>query len=163
MESYSRFLIQFLYGFQNTLFNIETFVFSTRLHRITAILRSRGLETAMERISQSVRDWSGGTNIGACLKVFNRRFASGLLYGKSILLIISDGWDLGDETILREEMARLQKSAHHLIWLNPLLGGPGYTPVCLGMRTALPFVDQFLPIHNLDSLIKLGQALIRIH
>jgi len=162
MERYSRFLIQFIYSLQNALDSMQTFVFSTRLSRITAILRSRGFEKALGRISRSVHDWSGGTQIGACLKAFNRRYASTFLYGKTILIIISDGWDCGDEHLLRQEMARLRKKAYHVIWLNPLLANPPYRPTCMGMRTALPFVDQFFPLHNLDSLIKLGQALAKI-
>ena len=163
MEGYSRFLIQFLYGLQNALYSMETFVFSTRLSRITAVLRREGYEKALRRISQNVLDWSGGTNIGGCLREFNRRYASTLLYRKTIVIIISDGWDRGEEDFLRAEMERLRKKAYHIIWLNPLLSSPQYQPICKGMRTALPFLDQFLPLHNLDSLIKLGQALYRIN
>lgn len=163
MESYSRFLIQFLYGLQNALYNMETFVFSTHLSRITAILRREGYEKALKRISHSVLDWSGGTNIGGCFGAFNRRYASTLLYRKTILIIVSDGWDRGDERFLKKELERLRKKAYHIIWLNPLLGSPHYQPICKGMRTALPFLDQFLPLHNLESLIKLGQALCRVN
>jgi len=163
MESYSRFLIQFLYGLQNALYNMETFVFSTRLSRITPVLRREGYEKALGKISQNVLDWSGGTNIGGCFGEFNRRYASTLLYRKTILIVISDGWDRGDERFLRKELERLRKKAYHIIWLNPLLGSPQYQPICKGMRTALPFLDQFLPLHNLESLIKLGQALYRIN
>ena len=163
MESYSRFLIQFLYGLQNALYGMETFVFSTRLSRITTILRREGFEKTLDNISRTVLDWSGGTNIGECLSTFNRRYASTLLYRKTIVIVISDGWDRGDENFLRKEMERLRKKAYHIIWLNPLLSSPQYQPTCIGMRTALPFLDQFLPVHNLDSLIKLGQALYRIN
>jgi uncharacterized protein with von Willebrand factor type A (vWA) domain len=163
MESYSRFLIQFLYGLQNALYNMETFVFSTRLSRITPVLRRDGYEKALNKISQNVLDWSGGTNIGGCLREFNRRYGSTLLYRKTIVVMISDGWDRGEEDFLRAEMERLRKKAYHIIWLNPLLSSPQYEPICKGMRTALPFLDQFLPLHNLDSLIKLGQALYRIN
>jgi len=163
MEGYSRFLIQFLYGLQNALYSMETFVFSTRLSRITAVLRREGYEKALRRISQNVLDWSGGTNIGGCLREFNRRYASTLLYRKTIVIIISDGWDRGEEHFLKAEMERLRKKAYHIIWLNPLLSSPQYQPICKGMRTALPFLDQFLPLHNLDTLMKLGQALYRIN
>ncbi len=162
MEMYSRFLIQFLYGLQKSLYNMETFVFSTRLSRVTAILRNREYEKALARISKSVHDWSGGTKIGDCLYTFNRKHAPTVLYGKTVVIIISDGWDCGAEDRLREEMARLRKYAHHIIWLNPLLSNPQYEPACMGMRTSLPFLDQFLPLYNLDSLVKLGHALARI-
>lgn len=163
MEMYSRFLIQFLYGLQKSLYNMETFVFSTRLSRVTAILKNREYEKALARISESVHDWSGGTRIGDCLHTFNRKYAPTALYGKTVVIIISDGWDCGEEQRLREEMTRLKKYAHHIIWLSPLLSNPQYEPTCMGMRTALPFLDQFLPLYNLDSLIKLGHALARIN
>jgi uncharacterized protein with von Willebrand factor type A (vWA) domain len=163
MECYSRFLIQFLYGLQNSLGHVETFVFSTRLSRITSILRKNGFEKVLDKISRTVLDWSGGTKIGECLRAFNRRYASTLLYQKTIVIIISDGWDRGDEHLLRDEMERLRKKAYYIIWLNPLLGSPQYQPVCKGMSTALPFLDQFLPLHNLRSLIQLGQTLCRIY
>lgn len=162
METYSRFLIQFLYGFQKSLYSLETFVFSTRLSRITTILRKERFEKALEKISQTVLDWSGGTNIGACLWAFNSQYASRLLYRKTIVILISDGWDRGDENLLRDEMKRLRKRAFYIIWLNPLLGSPQYKPMCIGMKTALPFLDQFLPFYNLDSLIKLERVLYRI-
>jgi uncharacterized protein len=162
MEMYSRFLIQFLYGLQKSLYNMETFVFSTRLSRVTALLKNREYEKALARISKSVHDWSGGTRIGDCLHTFNRKYAPTALYGKTVVIIISDGWDCGEEERLRKEMARLKKYAHHIIWLNPLLSNPQYEPACMGMRTSLPFLDQFLPLYNLNSLAKLGQALARI-
>ena len=162
MEIYSRFLIQFLYGLQKSLFNMETFLFSTRLDRVTPILKRRKYENAIARISHSVHDWAGGTKIGDCLHTFNRKYASTVLHGKTVVIIISDGWDCGEEDILREEMARLRKYSHHVIWLNPLMANPQYEPVCMGMRTVLPFLDQFLPLYNLDSLTRLGRALEKI-
>ena len=162
MECYSRFLIQFLYALQNSLGNVETFVFSTRLSRLTPILKRKGFEEALKKISRMVLDWSGGTDIGGCLMVFNRKYAPTLLYWKSIVIIISDGWDRGDENLLREEMKRLKKKAHRIIWLNPLLGSSKYQPICKGMKTALPFLDQFLPVHNLKSIVHLGEVLHRI-
>ena len=161
MEAYSRFLIQFLFGLQKSLSSLETFVFSTRLSRVTAILKHREYEKALARISKSVHDWSGGTKIGDCLYMFNRKYAPTALYGKTVI-IISDGWDCGEEERLRQEMARLKKYAHHIIWLNPLLSNPQYEPACMGMRTSLPYLDQFLPLYNLESLANLGHALARI-
>jgi len=163
MERYSRFLIQFLYGLQQrTQGKVETFVFSTRLTRITHILHRENFEKALVKISQTVVDWSGGTKIGESLKIFNRKYSASVIDRKTIVMIISDGWDRGDEITLQEEMERLKQNAYHVIWLNPLLGSTAYEPTCKGMITALPYVDQFLPIHNLNSLIELGQTLYRI-
>ncbi len=163
MERYSRFLIQFLYGLQQrTQGKVETFVFSTRLTRITHILHRMNFEKALTKISQTVVDWSGGTKIGESTKIFNRKYSPSVIDRKTIVMIISDGWDRGDEVTLREEMERLRQNAYHVIWLNPLLGSSSYEPSCKGMVTALPYVDQFLPINNLNSLIDLGQTLYRI-
>ncbi|HEX3271093.1 MAG TPA: VWA domain-containing protein, partial [Ktedonobacterales bacterium] len=102
---------------------------------------------------------SGGTRIGESLRTFNRRWSRRVLGRGAAVLIISDGWDRGDVRILGEEMARLQRNCHRLIWLNPLLGLEDYRPVTAGMRAALPYIDSFLPANNLDSLIALGKAL----
>ena len=162
MEGYSRFLVQFFYGLQNSLSEVETFVFSTRLSRLTTVLRKKGFEKALEKIAQEVLHWGGGTNIGECLRRFNRQNAPTLLYHRTIVIIVSDGWDRGDDNLLREEMKKLRKKAYRIIWLNPRLCSPHYQPTCKGMKTALPFLDQFLPLHNLDSLINLGEVLYRI-
>lgn len=163
MERYSRFLVQFLYGLQRFVDSIETFVFSTRLSRISATLRrGRSFAKALDAVSKSIVDWSGGTRIGECLGTFNRAYAPMLFGKKTIAIIISDGWDRGDAALLRTEMGRLRRNAHYLIWLNPLLGSPRYKPSCIGMKTALPFLDQFLPFYNVESLIRLGHVLYRI-
>lgn len=163
MERYSRFLVQFLYGLQKSVDTIETFVFSTRLSRISgALRRGRTFDQALHNVSRSVVDWSGGTRIGDCLAAFNRSYAPMLFSRKSIVLVISDGWDRGDAGILRKEMSKLRKNAYHLIWLSPLLGSPQYKPSCIGMKTALPFLDQFLPFYNLESLGRLGDLIHQI-
>jgi hypothetical protein len=161
MDVYSRFLIQFLYGLQNGLRGVETIVFSTRLTRITPLLRRRNVTAALDLIAEKVHDWSGGTKIGACLRVFNDLWAPRLVHSKTLVIIISDGWDTGDADILEAEMARLKARAFQLIWLNPLLGSPSYQPLCKGMHTALPYVDDFMPVHNVESLRKLGAHLAR--
>jgi len=163
MEVYSRFLVQFFYGLQNSLRSgVETFVFSTRLSRITRILRKEGFEKALEKISRDVPHWGGGTNIGGCLREFNRQNAPSFLYRRTIVIIVSDGWDRGESSLLQEEMKKLRKKAYQIIWLNPLLGNPNYHHTTKGMKIALPFLDQFLSLHNLDSLIHLGEVLYRI-
>ncbi len=159
MDYYSRFLLHFIYGMQRELRGIETLVFSTRLTRITNLLRRRGLDEGLRELARRVHDWSGGTNIGACLHTFNHQLARKLIGPKTITLIMSDGWDRGDPQVLSEEMARLSRQSYRLIWLNPLLGSPNYQPICQGMQAALPYMDYFLPVHNLESLIALGKML----
>ena len=104
-------------------------------------------------------DWAGGTRIGEAVKTFNYTWARRTLGSGPIVLIISDGWDRGEPELLSREMSRLQRSCHRLIWLNPLLGSPNYQPLTQGIRAALPYVDDFLPVHNLSSLESLARHL----
>lgn len=162
MERYARLLIQFAHALRTGLGQVESFVFGTRLTRITRQLRHADLDTALEAVSQQVCDWSGGTRIGAAIKQFNFRWGRRVLSNGPVVLLISDGWDRGEPALLAREMDRLQRSCHRLIWLNPLLGRPGYAPLTVGMQAALPFVDDFLPVHNLASLEQLGQHLAQL-
>ena len=159
MDCYSRFLIQFIYGLKRELKNVEVAVFSTRLTVISHLLRTRSVEASLAEVSRSVQDWAGGTDIGKSLREFNERFSREMLRSNSILVIVSDGWDRGDAELMRREMERLRRRACKVIWLNPLLGSPGYQPLCLGMKTALPYLDYFLPAHNLQSLVELAKTL----
>ena len=160
MERYTRLLLLFLYALARGLDGrIEAFLFGTRLTRVTRELEGRDPAEALARVARTVADWSGGTRIGETLAEFNLRWARRVLGQGAVVLFISDGWDRGDPAALGTEMARLQRSAHRLIWLNPLLGAPDYEPLARGMRTALPFVDDFLPVHNLASLEGLGRHL----
>ncbi|HLZ24748.1 MAG TPA: VWA domain-containing protein [Ktedonobacterales bacterium] len=159
MSLYSRLLLHFVHTVSNGLSNVETFVFATRLTRITRQLARRDVDAAIHDVTKTVQDWSGGTRIGDSLRAFNYRWARRVLGRGAVVLIISDGWDRGDVRILGEEMARLQRNCHRLIWLNPLLGQHDYRPITAGMRTALPYIDDFLPANNLDSLFALGRAL----
>ncbi|MGQ9500483.1 MAG: vWA domain-containing protein [Anaerolineae bacterium] len=152
MERYSRLFLHFMYAIRQSSKHIEAFVFGTRLTRITPALRYRNVEAALKEVSQEVVDWSGGTRIGESLKTFNYRWSRRVLRNGAIVIIISDGWDRGDIALLRHEMDRLQRSCHRLIWLNPLAGAPHYQPLVRGMQAALPYVDEFLPLHNLESL-----------
>lgn len=162
MSLYSRLLLHFIHTISNGLLSVEAFVFGTRLTRITRQLKRRDVDDAVRDVSKSVQDWSGGTRIGDALHHFNRQWARRVLGRGAVVLIISDGWDRGDSGILDVEMDRLQHSCHRLIWLNPLLGSPDYRPLTVGMKTALPYIDNFLPAHNLDSLINLGNLLSTI-
>ncbi|MEI7771922.1 MAG: VWA domain-containing protein [Chloroflexales bacterium] len=162
MERYSRILLQFVHAVSSRLGEVESFVFGTRLTRITRQLRHRDIDDSIDAVTRHVRDWSGGTRIGDAVREFNYRWGRRVLGRGPVVLLISDGWDRGDPQVLSHEMDRLQRSCHRLIWLNPLLGSPGYEPLTLGMRAALPFVDDFLPVHNLVSLEQLGQRLSTI-
>ncbi|MCC6629162.1 MAG: VWA domain-containing protein [Chloroflexi bacterium] len=162
MDRYSRLLLQFLYTVHRGAEKVEAFVFGTRLTRITRQLRNRDVDTAIEQVSKIVEDWSGGTRIGESLAMFNRRWARRVLGQGAIVVIISDGWDRGDPAVLRKEMEHLQRLTHRLIWMNPLLGMEGYQPITQGLQAALPYVDDFIPAHNLDSLEELGHLLDRV-
>ena len=163
MERYTRLLLQFIYSLSEGLDQrVEAFVFSTRLTRITRQLRGRELDHALREVSRAVQDWSGGTRIGDARKAFNFEWGRRVLGGGAVVVLISDGWDRGEAGVLRGEMARLQRSSHRFIWLNPLLGSPDYEPLTRGMQTALPFIDDFLPVHNLASLEDLADKLANI-
>ena len=160
MERYTRLLLNFTYALKSASTRVEVFVFATRLTRITRLLRSHDVDAALNRVMASVDDWSGGTRIGEAIETFNRRYARRVLGHGATVAIISDGWDRGDADQMRIAIARLQRSCHRLIWMNPLMGAPGYEPLTLGLQAALPFVDDFLPAHNLANLEALGALLL---
>jgi uncharacterized protein with von Willebrand factor type A (vWA) domain len=162
MERYSRILLKFIYVISNGLENVEAFVFGTRLTRITRQLWDRDIDSALDQVTASVKDWAGGTRIGEALKSFNYEWGRRVLGQGAIVLIISDGWDRGDVDLLSHEMNRLQLSCQRLIWLNPLLGSDNYEPLTRGIQAALPYIDDFLPVHNLASLRQLGSLLERL-
>jgi uncharacterized protein with von Willebrand factor type A (vWA) domain len=161
MERYSRMLLHFVHALTHGLMDtqVEAFVFGTRLTRISRHLRYKDVDESLDELGQVVRDWSGGTRIGEALRTFNFQWARRVLGGGAVVLIISDGWDRGDAQLLAKEIARLQRAAYRLIWLNPLLGSNDYQPVQRGMATVMPCVDDFLPVHNLVSLEQLAQTL----
>ena len=158
MERYSRLLMIFAHAIARRE-DLEAFVFSTRLTRITRLLRHRDLDRALDSVSKGVHDFSGGTRIGDALGDFNRRWARRVLGHGAVVIIISDGWDRGDPVRLTSELIHLRRSAHRLIWLNPLLGSEGYQPLTRGMAAALPHCDDFLAAHNLAALEDLGRLL----
>lgn len=159
MERYSRILLQFVHAVTAGVGEVESFVFGTRLTRITRQLRHRDIDDAVDSVSKHVVDWSGGTRIGDAVREFNFRWGRRVLGRGPVVLLISDGWDRGEPELLSRELDRLQRSCHRLIWLNPLLGTPGYQPLTLGMQAALPHIDDFLPVHNLVSLEQLAERL----
>jgi uncharacterized protein with von Willebrand factor type A (vWA) domain len=159
MEPYTRMLLLLAHAMSSGERRVEVFLFSTQLTRVTRHFAETRVEAAMEKVRDAVRDWSGGTRIGDAVRRFNADWARRVLRHGPVVLFISDGWDLGDPELLRREIARLQRSSFRLIWLNPLLGSPGYEPLTRGMRAALPFVDDFLPVHDMSSLESLAARL----
>ena len=151
MDGYSRLLLQFIYGLQNSFAKVETFAFSTSLSRITGYLKNKTYQRALERLSSKVHGWSGGTRIGASLATFNAEWLR-RIDRRTIVLILSDGWDIGEPEQLVEELSQLKRRAGRVIWLNPLLGSASYQPVTRGMQAALPFINVFAPAHDLPSL-----------
>ena len=165
MSRYSRMLLHFahLLGLRpgRTLPRVETFVFGTRLTRITPWLRQRDPDVAVARVTAGVQDWSGGTRITESLRDFNPRWARRVLGSRATVLLVTDGLEHGPTEALTFEMDRLHKSCHRLLWLNPLLRFARFEPRAAGIRAMLPHVDGFLPAHNLDSLERLLKVLAR--
>ncbi len=159
MDLYSRFLLQFLFAMQNVFGRVETFTFSTRLTRVTEHLRGRSYRQVLRRLEE-VRDWSGGTKIGESLAEFGREW-SHLLDRRTIVIVLSDGWDTGEPEVLAAALLRIKRRAGRLVWLNPLLGNPSYEPLTRGMAAALPLLDEFAPAHNLAALRDLARTLGR--
>jgi uncharacterized protein len=159
MDIYSRFLVQFIYALQSAISRVESFLFSTQLTRVTDALSQGDIRQALVEASRQVPDWSGGTKIGASLRTFNETYGRRLLDARTIVVICSDGWDTGDLDVLTSAMRWLRSRAGKVIWLNPLLGSPGYEPVTQGMSAALPFVDVFASAHNIKSLRELERHL----
>ena len=161
MERYSRMLLHFVHALTGggRLGRVESFAFATRLTRITRQLVTRKAEVAVPRLPRTIADFGGGTRIGDALRTFNVEWARRVRGQGPVVLLISDGWDRGEPDRLRTEIARLQRSCHRLIWLNPLLGSPDYVPLTRGMQAALPSIDDFLPVHNLASLEALARHL----
>jgi uncharacterized protein len=157
MDLYSRFLLQFLFALQHVFARVETFTFSVHLTRVTDYLRARSYREVLRRL-QDVRDWSGGTRIGESLAEFNRRWTH-LVDRRTIVILLSDGWDTGDPDVLATELLRIKRRAGRVIWLNPLLGNPSYQPLTRGMAAALPLVDHFAAAHNLAALRELADRL----
>jgi len=152
MSRYSRVFLHFMHSITNDRDRVFTFVFGTRLTNITRYLRYRDVDLALDRVAEAVADWSGGTRIGASVAEFNRLWSRRVLGQGAVVLMITDGLDRDAGTGLARQMDRLHRSCRRLIWLNPLLRYEGFEPRSLGMKAMLPYVDEFRPVHNLESL-----------
>ncbi|HJR93358.1 MAG TPA: VWA domain-containing protein [Acidimicrobiia bacterium] len=152
MERYSEMLLYFAHAARGRLGRLEAFVFSTRLTRITHQLHRRSPSDAIARVAEAVDDWSGGTRIGESLGQFNRQWARRVTSGGPVAVIVSDGWDRGKPERLADEMARLSRSVHRIVWLNPLASRAGFSPDTRGMKAALPYIDDFLAAGRFSDL-----------
>ena len=159
MELYSAFLIQFMYAFQQVYRRMETFAFSTSLKRITTLLKQKNFQEAMRQLSHDNAGWSGGTRIGESLDSFVMEYGKKMLDPKTIVIILSDGWDTGNIDLIKKNMEFIHATSKKLIWLNPLAGFADYKPHVSAMKAALPFIDVFAPGHNVESLRRLGKWL----
>ena len=161
MHRYTRMFLHFLHALTQDRERVSTFLFGTRLTNVTRALRDRDVDEAVRKVCEAVPDWAGGTRIGACLHEFNFRWSRRLLAQNACVLLVTDGLDREEGASLEEEMARLHRSCHRFVWLNPLLRYAGFEPRASGIRAMLPHVDAFLPVHNLDSLRDLAAQLAR--
>ena len=161
MEAYSRFLLRFAHALTRAGAHVETFVFGTRLTRITRELTHRNPDEAIKRVSAKVVDWNGGTRIGASLRQLNRRWVRRTIRNSAVVLIVSDGWERDDPAMLAREMESLRRACHRIIWLDPLAGHEGFEPATQGLKAAMPYVDEFLPCGTVASLEKLAGSLAR--
>ena len=160
MERHSRLLLRFVQALSaSSAVKTESFVFGTKLTRVTRLLRDRDRDRALARVADSVNDWAGGTRIGESFREFNLRWARRTLRTSGIVIVVSDGWDRGDPALVATETARLRRNCHRLVWLNPLAGATGYEPLAGGMRAAYPYIDDFLPAGTIASLERLGEIL----
>jgi uncharacterized protein with von Willebrand factor type A (vWA) domain len=159
MERHARVLLRFSQALAASSVRTEAFVFGTKLTRVTRLLRDRDRDRALDRVAATVTDWSGGTRIGESFRDFNQHWARRVLRSSAVVVVVSDGWDRGDPAVVAAETARLQRSCHRLIWLNPLASTPGFQPLAGGMAAALPFIDELVPAGTLASLERLGVLL----
>jgi uncharacterized protein with von Willebrand factor type A (vWA) domain len=159
MEPYARAMLRFVHAAVAGRQRVEAFSLGTRLTRVTKELNSRDPDQALRQASERVRDWSGGTRLGECLRRFNDEWGVRGMARGAIVVILSDGWDRGDPEVLGEQMCRLQRVTYDLIWVNPLKVTPGYAPLARGMAAALPYVDHFVEGHSLAAMEELANVI----
>jgi uncharacterized protein len=159
MDLYSRFFLQFMYAFQNYYRRIETFVFSTHLQKISEELQRQSIAQVLAEIREKVTQWSSGTKIGESLEQYWQNYGKHHLDKQTTIIIVSDGWDTGEPQLIQDNLRKMRQKAAQIIWLNPLLGNPSYEPSTQGMQAALPYLDVFAPMYNVESLIALIRQL----
>ncbi len=160
MERHSRLLLRFIQALSaSSTVRTESFVFGTRLTRVTRLMKDRNRDRALAKVADAVTDWAGGTRIGESFREFNHKWARRTLRSSGVVIVVSDGWDRGDPRLVEVETARLRRNCHRLVWLNPLAGTPGYQPLAAGMRAAFPYIDDFLAAGTVASLERLGEIL----
>ena len=162
MSQYSAFFVRFIHGVLDRFREAEAFVFHTRLIHVSPALKERNAAKAVERLSLIAQGWSGGTKIGESLAAFNKNYAARAVHGRSVVMIVSDGYDTGAPGLLAREMEALRRRTRRIVWLNPMIGWEGYEPTAGGMQAALPYVDLFAPAHNLKSLEALAPYLEQV-
>ncbi|MEQ1787819.1 MAG: VWA domain-containing protein [Acidimicrobiales bacterium] len=161
MEAYARALVRFAHVAVVGRAQVEVFTLGTRCTRITRELRSHDPDAALDAVAGVVDDWSGGTRLGEGLRTFNDTWGVRGLARGAVVVILSDGWDRGDPSVLGEQVERLQRVAHRLVWVNPLKASPGFAPLARGMAAALPHVDELVEGHSLASLEALAEVIAR--
>jgi uncharacterized protein len=159
MEAYTRLLLHMSHSLTRGWGRVEVFTFGTRLTRVTRQLRHRRPDVAIARVGRSVTDWSGGTRIGDALREFNRRWSRRVLGRGAVALLVTDGWERGDPSLLATEARALQRAAYRLVWLNPLAGTPGYTPDASGARALAAAADDHLAANTVDALVTIARLL----
>lgn len=158
MEPYSRAYLQLLLSAVGGA-RAEAFVFATRLTRVSRQLRALNPDLALERAGKAAPDWAGGTRIGAAMKTFNDEYGRRGMARGAVVVVISDGWELGDPSLLEREMSRLRLLAHHVIWVNPRQASETFRPLTAGMQAALPHVQTFLSGHSMEAVERLLEAI----
>lgn len=159
MELYSRFFIQFMYAFHSLFPKVETFAFATSLYHISKELNKTSINQSLQEVINKIPDWSGGTKIGASLQQFNEQFGHKYLTSKTLVIVLSDGWDTDEVDLVGENMKKIHRKSLKTLWLNPLAGSGDWQPEVRGMKAALPYVDALLPFHNMESLRKVVRNL----
>ena len=160
MERYARALLRLVHAAVAGRSRVEAFALGTRLTRLTRELSSRDPDRALRAASDAVPDWSGGTRLGSGLRAFNDEWGCRGMARGAVVVVLSDGWDRGDPAEMSEQMQRLRRVAHRVVWVNPLKASPGYAPLARGMAAALPYVDDFVEGHNLESLERLAELVL---
>ena len=159
MAPYADTLLRFAHAAASRRPSTEVFTLGTRLTRVTKELSGRDPDRALRLASTRVIDWSGGTRLGECLRIFNDEWGVRGMARGAIVIVLSDGWDRGEPQVLADQMQRLQRITHHLIWVNPLKVTPGYAPLARGMAAALPYVDHFVEGHSVAAMEELARVI----